>query len=220
MKITVYENDQLVEKKLEDLFPKPLYRAPQTIFSNNKEFTLKRANDFKVLHNYTESTHSSIETARPTGLMLTSYQIESEFKREFIHPQGSVITQGRWECAPASLAMLLGESLWTVKRALAKIEWNNDDRGTTPQMCLTAAKNLGYNLIFTKDVNDNEPCLITVCSLNMKDKTHAVFWNGSEILDPNLYNTHRKHYSPEWTLNSLLRYPKVIRFKRPHEVGK
>lgn len=195
--------------------------VPQFIFSDDQhqdEYTIKETLSINKSHLY----HSNTKTIDPqsdikVSFLVSSNLVESKFKRKFIEPTAKIIEQGRWECGAAALAMLLGESLWNVKRALAKVGWNNDDRGVTSDKLIKAGLSLGYELIFTDKVKDHEPCLVTVPSLNVVKRTHAVCWTGQELLDPNLYDEKRKHYSPEWSLNALNRFDKVIRFKRQNE---
>lgn len=148
------------------------------------------------------------------GILLHPRMIETEFNR-FHRPEPAkkIITQGRWECGPASLAMLLDESLRDVKKAMVACGWNNDDRGCSDKQLIDSAKLLGHEIHRTLEPNNN-PCLITVRSLNYKKSNHAVFWNGSEILDPNWGYNGRFWYGTEWGPKTIHRIPRVITYKK------
>lgn len=220
MRILSFQNNQPVELTLEELFPKPKASAPSVIFcDDDKQYSLKETLSYKQSHLYQGSELIDPMSKIKCSFLANSHLVESKFKRPFKSPNAKIIEQGRWECGAASLAMLLGESLWNVKRSLAKVGWNNDDRGVTSKLLVQAGYNLGYNLIISENVKDNEPCVAIVPSLNVIKKTHAVCWNGLELLDPNVYNSKRRHYSPDWSLNSLTRFEHVIRFKREYEIS-
>lgn len=133
---------------------------------------------------------------------LAPWMVESRFTRiGRPEPKSAIVTQGKYECAAASLAMLLGESLFHTKRAMGKHGWRNDDSGAGNKVMTEAARFLGRDLIevvgkqITKDIG---PCSLTLPSLNVKGMYHAVTWNGSEILDPNYGRGDRKFWGPEW----------------------
>jgi hypothetical protein len=93
--------------------------------------------------------------------------------------------------------MILNEPFYAVKKAFAKVGWHNDNRGVTSELDLKVARMFGRDLIETnKPVG--KPCLITVPSLNLKDRWHAIAWDGKQILDPNYGYEGRKFWTPEW----------------------
>lgn len=148
------------------------------------------------------------------GMVLIPQMVEKEFVRQGrAEPNQKIINQGRWECGPAAMAMLLGESLWDVKRAMVASGWNNDDSGCSDDHLISAAKLLGHDLQSTLEPNGN-PCLLTVPSLNYKNKNHALCFSGGEILDPNWGFKGRLWYGTEWGLETIYRYKRVITFKR------
>lgn len=126
-------------------------------------------------------------------------KIETEFsKSKRPEPNSKIITQGRWECGAASLAMFIDESLWDVKRALVHSGWNNDDNGVNCKQLVEAALKLGHNLEIRNELS-LDPCLLTIKSLNVAGMFHSLCWNGSELLDPNWGNLKRFTYGPEWS---------------------
>lgn len=152
---------------------------------------------------------SQITPERGLLYSLENSEISSALKPEIIEkifsrkgrpePQSSrLIRQGRWECGPASLAMLLNESLWDVKRAASHCGWNNDDRGISDDQIITAARLLGHEVIQINEANPETPQIVVLPSLNVKNVSHAVFWDGKEILDPNWGNASRKWWGCEW----------------------
>lgn len=135
-------------------------------------------------------------------LDMAPYQVETIFERgDRPEPTTNIVVQGRYECAAASLAMLLGEKLFFVKRAMGKMGWRNDDRGAGDDIMIGAARLLGRDLI---KINRSEiradmgPASITLPSLNIKGMYHAVTWTGKEILDPNWGREGRKFWGCEW----------------------
>lgn len=136
------------------------------------------------------------------GIALIPSFVETEFTRiNRPEPQSNIIIQGKWECAATSLAMLLDEKLFFVKRAMGKLNWRNDNNGASDKVIIETARNLGRDLI---NINSKEitedlgPCSVTVKSLNVKGICHAVTWNGKEILDPNWGKNGRKWWGCEW----------------------
>jgi hypothetical protein len=138
----------------------------------------------------------------PAGLLMAPHLVETNFTRKGRpEPESTIVVQGRYECAAASLAMLLGEKLFFVKRAMGKMNWRNDDSGAHDEVMIGAARLLGRDLIKlnAKEVNKGiGPCSVTVPSINIKGMFHAVTWNGKEILDPNWGREGRKFWGTEW----------------------
>lgn len=145
------------------------------------------------------------------GVSLAPYMVETMFTRVGRpEPKSEIVVQGRYECAAASLAMLLGEKLFHVKRAMGKMQWRNDDAGASNYVMIGAARLLGRDLIEIKRSEispDMGPASITLPSLNIKGMFHAVTWNGKEILDPNWGKEGRKFWGCEWN-------PKMMRAHR------
>jgi hypothetical protein len=136
------------------------------------------------------------------AMMIEPSAVELEFSRVGRNPPDTKITvQGRYECAAASLAMLLDEKLFFVKRAMGKVGWRNDDSGAGDEVMIQAARLLGRDLISLnrKDIKEGiGPCTVTVPSLNIPGMSHSVTWNGEEILDPNWGRPGRKFWGTEW----------------------
>lgn len=121
-------------------------------------------------------------------------------------PKSAIIVQGKYECAAASLAMLLGESLFSVKRAMGKAGWRNDDRGAGDQIMIEAARYLGRDILKIGRYQFDEitgPASVTLPSLNIKGMYHAVTWTGEEILDPNWGREGRKFWGCEWNPQTI-----------------
>lgn len=133
---------------------------------------------------------------------LTPHMIETMFTRDGRpEPQSNIVMQGRYECAAASLAMLLGENIFHVKRAMGRNGWRNDDAGASDKIMIEAARMFNRDLIkvYGSEINSKiGPCSVTVRSMNVKGMFHAVTWNGKEILDPNWGREGRKFWGCEW----------------------
>lgn len=178
--------------------------VPINLYHNNTEFTYFDSNG--VRHTY----FGKINGAN-CGFVINSHKAEMNFTRKLIEPKGKYITQGKWECAPASLAMLLDVSLDLVLEALIDCGWENTEFGTTmDQLNLATKKILNKELIFSYDCRFETRSILTLPSLNVIGKSHAVFWDGKEILDPNFGFEGRKHYSPSWTVDTILKYNRII----------
>lgn len=160
------------------------------------------------LKSYDPTTKYSLTYVRedmPCGLVVTPSHVETDFTRKG-RPEVNfeITTQGKWECAAASLAMLLGESLFATKRALGKAGWRNDDRGCGEQIVVDGARYLGRDLVkLEKDEVMEEgdkigPCTLHIASLNVKGMGHGITWNGKEMLDPNWGRPGRKFWGSEW----------------------
>ena len=112
-----------------------------------------------------------------------------------IHPE--FIRQGKYECAAACLAMLLGHTLFNVKQALGAVGWRNDSEGVWHHQTREVARMFERDLISgnknaIKNFNQfvipkvNMPnCMLTIPSMNYEGKFHAVTWLDGKILDPN-----------------------------------
>lgn len=173
------------------------YKAPKFIIDPQAQLKL-------TLTNVVKSNGKTFLTYQVDSriFVLSPREVELNFYREKPPTITPVITQGKYECAASALAMLLDEKLFTVKRAMAKFHWRNDDSGANDEVLLGAARELGYDLI---DFNPKKlhylsgPCLLTVPSLNVKKMNHAVTWTGSELLDPNTHYPNRNFWGADWS---------------------
>lgn len=173
-------------------------RAPQIIVTDSGNKWLLK----EYCRDYRQSPLVYTTEDINCGMMIPQHKVELEFTREGRpEPKSSVITQGKYECAAASLAMLLGENLFNTKRAMGRFGWCNDDRGAGNKVMTEAARFLGRDLIEVvgKEITASiGPCSLTLPSLNVKGMYHAITWNGEEILDPNYGRSDRKFWGPEW----------------------
>lgn len=180
--------------------------VPKTLFKNNTEFSYFSSNGLN--HTYFGKMYGA-----NCGRIINSHKAELDFSRPITEPKGKVVTQGQWECAPASLAMLLNVPLKEVLKALYFCGWENSEIGTSFEEL-----NVATNLILNKSlasVRDYEvkfetPSILNVPSLNILGRSHALYWDGSEILDPNFGLDGRKHYSPSWAVDTILKTDRVV----------
>ena len=174
-------------------------KAPQIIWSQN--------DDEYLLAGFTKYTpqlislhYKSIENG--SNIHITPAMVEQNFLRDKPVPKQSPILQGKYECAPAALAMALGEKLFTVKRQMGKLHWRNDDAGVNDDLLRATARAMGRDLV---EIPMNEvspllgPCILTVKSLNIARYTHAVAWTGKELLDPNTHYEGRRYWGADWS---------------------
>lgn len=170
--------------------------VPHTLYdAEGNKWTLKHYDFDRVMLSY-------FREDMECGLTLRPSEVETEFTRKG-RPESKfeIVQQGKYECAAAALAMLLGESLFTVKRAMGKANWRNDNRGASNQVIIDAARYLGADLLHLQghEIMDNiGPCELHLPSLNMKGMGHGVTWNGKQILDPQWGREGKKFWGTEW----------------------
>lgn len=132
------------------------------------------------------------------SVILRPNMVETHFtRRDRPEPTREFVRQGKYECAPAALAILLDVTLKEAKQAYRAVGWKNSIKGATDKMTKQAAALLGCPLIKVAQPI-NRPCLIGLPSLNVKGVGHAVCWDGKEILDPNWGFPGRKWWGTEW----------------------
>src|SRR5690606_8740769 len=123
-------------------------------------------------------------------------------------PETKVVQQGKWECYPAAVANMIGEKLFHVKRAFAAAGWRNDDGGAIDDHAIKALELLGLHPYITNVTpTSRQRCVLFMPSLNVKGKSHAIAYNGKQMIDPNWGYQGRKWWGTEWT-------PKTIGAKR------
>jgi hypothetical protein len=177
---------------------KPL--APQLIWDETGEEYLlagfSKPSPLTILLDYQQASGQM-----QAKMTLQPHQVETQFHREKPTPQQNPILQGKYECAPAALAMAMGEKLFTVKRQMGKLLWRNDDAGVGDELLRATARSLGRDLVEIplSEVSPNlGPCILTVKSLNVKGYSHAVAWTGKELLDPNTHYLGRHYWGADW----------------------
>jgi len=131
-------------------------------------------------------------------------------------PETTVIQQGKYECYPAAVANMIGEKLFHVKRAFGAAGWRNDERGADDDMAVAALNKLGlYAGIVTnstlkafgedahKILNDTTKCCLFRPSLNIEGKSHAIAYNGKQMIDPNWGYAGRRWWGTEWKPSTI-----------------
>jgi hypothetical protein len=68
---------------------------------------------------------------------------------------------------------------------------------------IKAAALLGHLLKESEQAKDSEPQIITLRSLNERGANHAVYWNGTEMLDPNWGYRGRNWWGVEWSPETI-----------------
>lgn len=174
-------------------------KAPLLIWDESgEEYLLHRITQKSPRETYVAYQH----TESQVKLALSPHQVETQFFREKPIAQQDPILQGKYECAPAALAMALGEKLFTVKRQMGKLLWRNDDAGVSDALMRQTARAMGRDLVEIplSDVSSNlGPAILTVKSLNVKGYSHAVAWTGKELLDPNTHYQGRYYWGVDWS---------------------
>jgi ABC-type bacteriocin/lantibiotic exporter with double-glycine peptidase domain len=135
--------------------------------------------------------------------MVRPYQLEHDFAERDKRPTQKIVTQGKYECGAAALAMATGHTLFNVKRALGRHGWRNDNYGLGSRPSIAAARDLGFDLLYVPSrvmykFDELPTAVLTVPSLNYKGRWHAVTWLNGEMLDPNWDHGQRKTYGREW----------------------
>jgi hypothetical protein len=176
-----------------------LSKAPKIIWNQqDEEFVLSGYTKFspRVIDLY----YQSLKTG--TRIRISPDQVEKSYFRDKPIPKQDPILQGRYECVAAALAIALGEKLFTVKRQMGKLLWRNDDSGVSDELMRATARSLGRDLV---EIPMNEvtpslgPSILTVKSLNVSGYSHAITWNGQELLDPNTHYVGRHYWGADWT---------------------
>lgn len=169
--------------------------------SKNNLFHLDEEFSVSDSHSYWGEINSAF-----CGFFLKSNRIEVEFKRDIVVPKTQeIVTQGTYECAAAAYSMLAKIPLEEVIKCLYALGWKNDQNGIGTELLEKASKVLLNKDLIYDHSSSNDPCMIIVPSLNLKGNSHALYWNGEEMIDPQFYNQNKLHYSPLWNLNSIYR---------------
>lgn len=131
------------------------------------------------------------------------HEIVRNFQFDHVEPK-KMIRQGKYECAAASLALLLGHTLFNVKRVMGQNGWRNDDKGTNDKIMRATARDFGRDLVRVGPkvigcLKDKlPPCSVTVRSLNVEGMGHALTWIDGDIVDPNYGDLKRKFWGADW----------------------
>lgn len=110
------------------------------------------------------------------------------------------ITQNPFECVVASMAMYLDFDYEELRRLFkASFPEIPDDHGYGYREISLIFRKLGYSIMqFNPNNFPDEPCLVTVPSVNIQGKRHQIFFNGEEIIDPQFGNSEMNFYSSLW----------------------
>ncbi len=119
---------------------------------NSMERVPLQIKDQYGMYNYRDSykkilSYSVKQDDNYVGFALRPYDIENKF--EIVNrpePKSKIITQSKYDCAAASLAMLINKPLYYVKQALARHGWRNDSYGCSTEMMILAARDFGIDL--------------------------------------------------------------------------
>lgn len=175
-------------------------RVPQRIVDDEDgmELVLTGVSYEDQLLTYAHSGHRDVAIKMTPGIVVKEFIIESR------RPEGELILQGKYECAAAALAMILGHSLFQVKRAMGMHGWCNDDGGAGDEVLQKAAREFGRDLIYggkrtIRAMGSDMPdAMVSVRSVNVPKMGHGVAWLNGEILDPNFGSLTRKFWGAEW----------------------
>ena len=127
-------------------------------------------------------------------------------------PLSTITQQGFNECALASLSMLTGVSLDEMRAVFLSLGWEAED-GAYFNQYKKALHQLGFNSLL-HDKFPNLPCVFTVKSLNVKTKRHSLYWDGSQVLDPQYNSPQYKWYGPDWGPEEIGGYDFITITKR------
>lgn len=134
-----------------------------------------------------------------------------------------LVPQGKYECGAAALAVLLGHTLFNVKRVLGDCGWRNDFDGVTEKQLRYAARAFGRDLVWCNygmlDTMKYElpmpNAVITIRSLNYKKKWHGIAYYEGQVIDPNFGMAGRKYWFADADLKCIGISSASIITKRP-----
>lgn len=176
-----------------------MLKCPLTISDDGDVFTLREVD---ISKKPTELVYASVDGELLRG---RPNLIAGRFTFDRPAPKGEFIQQGKYECAAAALAMLLGHSMFMVKSVMGEVGWRNDDRGASEWVSQQAARAFGRDLVSVdwKTIhtlgNDLPAALVGVRSLNVPNMGHGLTWLNGEILDPNFGHPTRKYWGANWS---------------------
>jgi hypothetical protein len=131
-------------------------------------------------------------------------KIERESNKNLRQPLSIPLKQGYYECAAASLSMLTERPVSDVRNVLITLGWTIET-GVDFAMQKKALRKLGF-LSIIHTCPPNQKCLVILPSLNVNDKSHVVFWDEKEILDPQFNSEKYLWYGPDWGLSEIGAY--------------
>lgn len=137
-------------------------------------------------------------------ILLLPSLIEKEYYYDRPQPHEDLITQGKYDCAAAALAMLLGHTLFQVKSVMGEHGWRNDDKGAGDKISRATARSFGRDLVWcgrkslARLLHLVPDGMVCVKSLNYKGMGHGVTWLNGQIIDPNYMIKERKSWGPQW----------------------
>lgn len=170
-------------------------KCPQVLFDHN-------GNRWEFIQKHLSFTGEKLFQYRNESVsrLLRIKDIEKNFTKEGRSPSKDPIQQEYYECALASLSMLTKISVDNIRKHLLTLGWHKS-QGVN----LALQKKLLRKLGFSSMIHDNLPnqeCVVAVPSLNTNNKSHQIYWDGKEILDPQL-GTKYLSYGANWDLATI-----------------
>lgn len=166
-------------------------QVPKSIIDSKGDTLHFQASPRETFHQY------ALEKYASCSIILRPALIELEFmKTNRPVAKDEIIQQGRNECAIASMAMFISRPVEDVRESFRKFAWDVE-YGVSVWQQKKVLRDFGYTSMLN-DVCPNDQCMFTLKSLNVKGKNHAVYWNGTELLDPQTNNPNVKWYGPDW----------------------
>ena len=128
-------------------------------------------------------------------IILRPKQIEKQFIRnKEVSPK--VVTQGKYECAIASLSMLTKVSIDRVREVSLSKGWQVEE-GVSLALTKKILRALGFRSMF-HDRFPQQECLVHADSINVTHMGHCLYFDGKNILDPQTHNQNFLWYGPDW----------------------
>ncbi len=192
-----------------------LLRAPLQITSLNSGAVL-------TLRGLELGTYPSIIYGYETGETITinPWKVARNFSYYKAPMPKECLLQGKYDCAAASLAVLLGHTLFQVKGVMGAHGWRNDRSGSTDKILRETARAFGHDLVFCGRrsilamLDKIPPAMITIRSLNYAKGAHGVAWHDGQLIDPNYGSATRKFWGPEWAPWTVDAYSALVVSKR------
>lgn len=162
--------------------------------NGNKLYFVKVLSDFKgfsFLYKFEDANYF---------LVLNPKKIEKKYINR-PRPKKEVVNQDPFGCVVASIAMLVQKSKAEVGEVFKQQGIEYENGVNTAAICSTL-RLLGFSSEVSEERSQG-PCLFSVESLNVRGMYHSLYFDGEEILDPQMGNEGCFWYASDWSPEAI-----------------